>query len=97
MTKMQNIVFLGAGSIGTALGNSLAVRSDLNVSLLSIEKDVVDTITTSHINQKYFPNIRLNPKLQATTNTRILEDADIIMLAIPSVAVVDYLQSLKTM
>jgi glycerol-3-phosphate dehydrogenase (NAD(P)+) len=92
---MKNIVFLGAGSIGTALGNSLAVRSDLNVSLLSIEKDVVEAIAASHINQKYFPNIRLNHALNATTDQNILKDADVVFIAIPSVAVVDYMQVIR--
>lgn len=91
MRKMQNIVFLGAGAIGTALGNSLAVRSDLNVSLLSIENDVVETITKSHINQKYFPNIRLNPELVATTDKNILKNADVVFIAIPSAVVVNYM------
>lgn len=95
MRKMQNIVFLGAGSIGTALGNSLAVRSDLNVSLLSIEHDVVETISTSHINQKYFPNIRLTPALKATTEQSILKDAGVVFIAIPSVAVVEYMQLIR--
>jgi glycerol-3-phosphate dehydrogenase (NAD(P)+) len=95
MRKMKNIVFLGAGSIGTALGNSLAVRSDLNVSLLSIETDVVETITTLHINQKYFPNIRLSHELKATTDQNILKDADVVFIALPSIAVVDYMQVIR--
>ena len=95
MRKMQNIVFLGAGSIGTALGNSLAVRSDLNVSLLSVEPDVVESITKSHINQKYFPNIRLNQALQATSDQAVLENADVVFIALPSVAVVDYMQAIN--
>jgi glycerol-3-phosphate dehydrogenase (NAD(P)+) len=95
MRKMQNVVFLGAGSIGTALGNSLAVRSDLNVSLLSIEHDVVETITASHINQKYFPNIRLTHALNATTDQNILKDAGVVFIAIPSVAVVEYMQVIR--
>jgi glycerol-3-phosphate dehydrogenase (NAD(P)+) len=95
MKKMQNIVFLGAGSIGTALGNSLAVRSDLNVSLLSIEKNVVDSITATHINQKYFPNIRLNHALNATTDQNILKDAGVVFIAIPSVAVIEYIKEIR--
>jgi len=95
MKNMHNIVFLGAGSIGTALGNSLAARHDLNVNLLSVEKDVVETINTSHINQKYFPNIRLNQALKATTDSNILKDAGIVFIAIPSVAVVDYMQLIR--
>ena len=96
MRKMQNIVFLGAGSIGTALGNSLAVRSDLNVSLLTIESDVVGSITSLHINKKYFPNIRLEPALKATTDQNILKDAGVVFIAIPSSAVVDYMQVVKS-
>ena len=95
MRKMQNIVFLGAGSIGTALGNSLAVRSDLNVSLLTIERDVVETISSLHINQKYFPNIRLEPALKATTDQNILKEAGVVFIGIPSSAVVDYMQVIK--
>jgi len=95
MKKMQNIVFLGAGSIGTALGNSLAVRPDLNVSLLSVEHDVVATISSSHINQKYFPNIRLTQALNATTDQDILIDAGLVFIAIPSVAVIEYLKALR--
>jgi glycerol-3-phosphate dehydrogenase (NAD(P)+) len=95
MRKLQNIVFLGAGSIGTALGNSLAVRPDLNVSLLSVENDVVRQIAASHINQKYFPNIRLNQSLGATTDQNVLTDAGIVFIAIPSVAVVDYMKSIS--
>jgi glycerol-3-phosphate dehydrogenase (NAD(P)+) len=97
MRNVKNIVFLGAGSIGTALANSLAVRSDLNVSLLSVEPEVVESITTLKINQKYFPNIRLNHALKATTDQGILKDAGIVFIAIPSVAVVDYMQSVRTL
>lgn len=92
---MRNIVFLGAGSIGTSLGNSLAVRDDLMVSLLSVEQDVVDSITLKNINQKYFPNIRLSPALKATTSESVLRDAEVVFIAIPSVAVVDYMQKIK--
>jgi glycerol-3-phosphate dehydrogenase (NAD(P)+) len=95
MRNMKNIVFLGAGSIGTALGNSMAVRPDLNVSLLSIEHDVVETITASHINQKYFPNIRLSQDLKATTDNAILKNAGVVFIGIPSVAVVDYMQVIR--
>jgi len=93
--KYANIIILGAGSIGTAIGNSLAGREDLKIRLLSIEEDVVESISKEHINQKYFPNIRLNPRLQATSNELLLQEADIILLAIPSVAVVDYLQKVR--
>jgi glycerol-3-phosphate dehydrogenase (NAD(P)+) len=91
----KKIVILGAGTIGTAMGNSFSAREDLDVRLLSIEKDVVETITREHVNQKYFPNIRLHHGLQATTDERVLSGAEWIFLAIPSVAVIEYLKKLE--
>lgn len=95
MVKVKNIVVVGAGSIGTAIGNSLAVRDDLKVTLLSIELDVVSTIKETHINQKYFPSIRLHPMLQATSDDSILLKSEIILLAIPSNAIMNYLRKVK--
>ena len=37
----QKIVFIGAGAIGTSLGNSLVKNPDLDVTLVSIEEEVV--------------------------------------------------------
>lgn len=95
MQLLKNIVILGAGSIGTAIGNSLAVRADLKITLLSVEADVVETINRDSINQKYFPNIHLNPGLKATTDESVLTQAEIIILAIPSNAVIDYLMRVQ--
>lgn len=95
MTKTTNIVILGAGSIGTSLGNALSIRPDLKVTLLSVENEVVESISRSRINKKYFPNILLNSELHATSNTEVLCNANLIFIAIPSVAVVEYMQSIK--
>lgn len=90
MTIKKTIVILGAGSLGTALGNILAVKEDLKVILLTIEPEVADSINNQNINQKYFPGIRLNRNLKATLGEYVIRDADFVFLAIPSVAVVDY-------
>jgi len=86
----MNIIIVGAGSIGTALGNILARKRKDNITLLSIETDVVNSITDTRYNQKYFPNIKLSKTLKATTDKEIMKDADVIFLAIPSVVIVDY-------
>ena len=39
-----SITFIGAGTIGTALGNVLAGQPNLAVVLHSIEKEIVDAI-----------------------------------------------------
>ncbi len=96
MQRKKSIIIIGAGSIGTALGNALATRNDLDIQLLSIESDVVSGINSSHFNQKYFPNIRLHPELKATSDQSVLRNSDIIFIGIPSSSVVSYLQEIKT-
>ncbi|OQX73197.1 MAG: hypothetical protein B6D61_12790 [Bacteroidetes bacterium 4484_249] len=84
------ITIIGAGSIGTALGNVLARKVLYDVSLLSIEKDVVESINSTRYNQKYFSNIKLSKHLKATTDVNILKTTEIVFLAIPSNVTVDY-------
>ena len=92
---MTNISIIGSGSIATALGNILSAKINLNVTLLSIEDDVVDSINKSNINYKYFPNIKLNSNLKATTDNKILNSANVVFLAIPSSVTVNYILRLK--
>jgi glycerol-3-phosphate dehydrogenase (NAD(P)+) len=95
MHPSLNICIAGAGTIGTALGQVLAEKANLNITLLSVEAEVVKDINSKHINTAYFPQIRLNHRLGATTDNRILQSADIVFLGIPSVAVVPYMNSIN--
>lgn len=95
MIDSVNICIAGAGTIGTALGHVLASKDNLNVTLLSVEAEVVEDINLKHVNTVYFPQIRLEKRLVATCDNKVLQTADIIFLAIPSVAVVSYIHSLK--
>lgn len=92
---MKKIVFVGSGAIGTAIGNVLARKGIDDINLLSIEEDVVESINNNRVNTKYFPNIKLSRNLKATTDVEILREADVIFMAIPSTAVVDYLVDKK--
>jgi len=89
------IVLIGAGTIGTALGNILAETGREEILLHSIESQIVDDINSIHINSKYFPTLHLHPGLRATMNDRSLEDGSIIFLAIPSVIMIDYLKKIR--
>ncbi|MCD4734498.1 MAG: hypothetical protein K8R53_00515 [Bacteroidales bacterium] len=91
--SIQNICLVGSGSIGTALGNVLAKKKMHNVTLLSIEPDVVASINEFRSNNKYFPNIKLSKHLKATEDIRVLTRSDIIFLAIPSIVSVDFVLS----
>jgi len=88
----RNIVFVGSGAIATALGNILALNEELEVCLLSIEPEVVESINQDHINRRYFPSIQLRPGLKATLDTAVLGDAQILFMATPSVETVNYIR-----
>lgn len=91
----HNIIIIGAGTIGTALGNTLAKKRDYQVKLLSIENDVVESINETRFNAKYFPNIKLSKFLKAATDVSALNEANIVFLAIPSDVTVDYTLSIS--
>lgn len=94
MTR-NNIVIIGSGSIATALGNTIACDEEISVTLLSVEPEVINSIKTVGINQKYFPNIKLNKTLQITDDPALLKNSSFIFLAIPSLATIDYLKKIK--
>ncbi len=56
-----NISIIGAGTIGTALGNMIAGLETHRVKLLSIEEEVVNSINSEGMNTKYFPTFHLHP------------------------------------
>ncbi len=90
-----NISFIGAGTIGTALGNIILDNHNHRVILYSIEQNVVDSINRESLNTKYFPAIRLNPLLKADTDSNGLRDSHVIFLAIPSAGMMDYMESIR--
>ncbi len=94
--KQEQITIIGAGAIGTALGNILASKTEYRVILHSVEDEVVHSITFDHLNPKYFPSIHLHPELKATTNNQVIRDSSILFLAIPSVVIVDYLETIRS-
>jgi glycerol-3-phosphate dehydrogenase (NAD(P)+) len=93
--QQYKIAIIGAGTIGTALGNILAEAGREKILLHSIEHQIVEDINRTHINSKYFPTLHLSPGLNATTDDRMLEHAGIIFLAIPSVAMIEYLKKIR--
>lgn len=95
MTENLNIVFIGSGAISTAIANVLSLKNEYNVTLLSIEKDVVDSINNDHVNNKYFPKTDLDLSLAASLDKSILSDADLIFIGIPSNIVVGYIENHK--
>jgi len=92
---MNKVIFIGAGAIATALGNVLAKKSAMDVTLLTIEAEVAKSINENQVNQKYFPNIKLEKELKTSTDFSILNEAAIVFIAIPSVITVDFISDQK--
>lgn len=86
----KKICIVGSGNFATALGNQLTRNPLLDITLLSIQAEVVDSINKRHINPQYFPQTVLHESLKATSDKNVLMDVDFIFLAIPSFVVVDY-------
>jgi len=91
----QPIYFIGGGAIATSMGNVLSKKPELDITILSIENNVVNSINALHENLKYFPNFKLEPALKASDDFSMLVNRAIVFLAIPSVAIVNFLKEQK--
>lgn len=77
---------VGSGSWGTALAQVLA-DNEVDVLIWGRSLDEVVDIQKYHLNEAYFPQVKLNPNIKASHNFNDLKDADIILLAVPTAAV----------
>ncbi|HTX88624.1 MAG TPA: NAD(P)H-dependent glycerol-3-phosphate dehydrogenase [Bacteroidales bacterium] len=92
---MTKISFIGAGAIGTALSNVVAEKRKAKVLLHTIETEVMESVNSIHVNARYFPSIRLDDSLQATNDNGMLQESEIIFLAIPSTVLTGYLGTIR--
>lgn len=96
MNGKKKISIIGGGTIGTALGNILCENGWTEVTLFSIEENVVTSVNEHHINSRYFPGHHLHRELKATADVSFLQGSSVIFLAIPSVVLLDYLRSIQS-
>ncbi|WP_017614749.1 NAD(P)H-dependent glycerol-3-phosphate dehydrogenase [Nocardiopsis salina] len=106
-TDNVRIAVLGAGSWGTVFANVIADAADLvrdedpaapavDVVLWGRRASVVDTVNDEHENPDYFPGMKLNPRLRATTDAdEAVARADVVVLAVPSQSLRDNLAAWK--
>jgi len=87
--KKPKIVIAGAGSIGTAIGNTLALAGH-DITMHTIEDYLVEPINKNHVNPDHFPNALLSDNLTATNDIKAMQSADILFLGIPSIITVDF-------
>lgn len=91
----MKVGIIGAGSLGTAIGQTVALNVDEVILLLRKEK-LKTTINESHYNSEYYPNTRLRDNIVATLDINDLKDCEVIFLTIPSSAFRATLTDLKT-
>jgi glycerol-3-phosphate dehydrogenase (NAD(P)+) len=81
---MKRAAVLGAGAWGTALAKVLADKGE-RVTLYARRPELPGQVAEKHANERYLPGIELGGDLQVVTDlTKTLEDATLIVLAVPS-------------
>ena len=90
---MTRAAVLGAGSWGTAFAQVL-VDAGTETTLWSRRPEIAASINAAHRNPDYLPDFELPPTLRATSDPEeAFNDADLIVLAIPSGTLRDNLKS----
>lgn len=90
----MKVGIIGAGSLGTALAQTIAQNVD-EVVLHMRRQALADEINGTGFNKEYYPNVRLRDNIVATTDSVELADCKVIFLSIPSSAFRTTLKSLK--
>ena len=90
----MKISVLGMGSFGTALSNILA-NNNHEVILWGLSEDDCYDINNNHCNSKFFKDVKLNESIFATTNIEYIKDSDMILFAVPSIAIEDVCNTIK--
>ncbi|MCB0327435.1 MAG: NAD(P)-dependent glycerol-3-phosphate dehydrogenase [Bdellovibrionales bacterium] len=95
MRPQKKIAVVGGGSWGTALAQSQA-RLGHQVFLWLRSQDACEQINETRYNSKYYPEIQLDSKIFATTDIQACyEQAQIILLALPSSEIVPWIEETK--
>ncbi|AEG05801.1 NAD(P)H-dependent glycerol-3-phosphate dehydrogenase [Sinorhizobium meliloti] len=80
------IVVVGAGAFGTALSAVAAAKDKANVTLLARREEAAAECRRTGRNDAVLPGIPLPPGLVYSSQAAALEDADIVLFAMPSQA-----------
>lgn len=95
LPERADVVVLGAGSWGTALG-ALLVPNCSSVTLYGRDGKTNDEINANHRNARYLPDARLPETLTATADLSCAAKAHAILFVVPSAATRDVAKELAS-
>lgn len=90
--KKVKIIVIGAGSFGTSIATALCTNCANEVVLWTHLPAEAKEIIKTGINERYFPNRLLDPKLQISYDKNVLKEAELVFLAIPSGVIIDFVK-----
>lgn len=79
----KNIVVLGSGSWGTALSILLS-KNGHDVTLWAFKEEEAKNISSCRENKEYLPSVKIPDNITVTYNINAVQNADMIVLAVPS-------------
>lgn len=83
---VEKISVIGGGSWGTAL-SQVASANIRDVLLYARDQEVVKNINKDSVNNKYFPNVKLNNNIRATNDIyKAVKFSNYIVLSVPTTA-----------
>ena len=91
----MKVVVLGSGSMGSAVANYTAGISHDTI-LWGRNKEFISALSITRENEKYLPGIKYSDKLNFSSDLDVCLDADIIIFAVPSYAVIKLLAEIKS-
>lgn len=80
---MNHLVIIGAGSLGTAFAAALA-QTGRRVSLWGRDPETIREINEQRTCKAYLPGVSLPEGFSATTDRAICQEADVLVMAVPS-------------
>jgi glycerol-3-phosphate dehydrogenase (NAD(P)+) len=82
---MSRVAVIGAGAWGTALAISLGRKDEHAVRLWANEREVVESIASNRINERFLPGFSIPMSVEATNDLKTaLDGAEIVVSVMPS-------------
>ncbi|MDG1990209.1 MAG: NAD(P)-binding domain-containing protein [Dehalococcoidia bacterium] len=93
-STFERIIVLGNTSWGTTLANQFANTCE-NVILLTRTVEQANEVNNFQENKSYLPGVILRENIQATNDWSIINQDDLLVIAVPSTAMRDCLSQLS--